>query len=807
MKIPLIAKVYDNKIHLYRNSQREVINTPFKNYVLIETEPFKSFIDFPKHKYIKVPEGIETDYSIVSFNKDNEKSDFIEQWAPLVKHIYKNNHLEQILIQNPNFFNDYPNESDLTIMYYDIEVVTKNDGFFPKPISNPILCIGFSIWKYNSSGIGTMIHREVIKNYSETDEDINILNSWLDSIQQWDPDIIADYNGCGFDFPYIIQRMQMKGISTSKIGRSTNEVFVKLLNKDVKISIPGRIHFDILNSNSGVSKDQKLHGIKSKSLKELARFYKADIADIELNEDIENTWGLYKSDPERLYSYQLDDVIRTEHVGNVYIRNCIALAEFIGSPLDNIMNMNSSFVPKIYTARKMYENRLINTENNHYKYGIEKGRLAQLLGSSGKKEESYQGALTGLFKRGLFKNLYKVDFKSMYPSAIETWNLGIDTTSLVEVRPYTGIYKFSVKNKYNWYNIPDEKFNVDLLIRVRNDKEGFLKSGIAELKNQRVAIKKELKKYNPNDVEYAIIDSQQNAIKVILNSIYGLLGNHDMTYGDMMSAMMVTAMCRWTTGRVIRWYRDELVELDTDGLIINNDTDENELNKKVDDLIKTTFKFKENFMELEKEELGEGYFYRTKNYVLREGDHLTIHGSSLKSSRAAKVVDRALKLALEYVFNNKPIEEVLNEAYNFKGLTIDWFVERIKLSKSQTEYANDKVMQIFLAKQLEMKTKQPCTTGTQISYVITKKPLPFPEFKQYYEKKTSISKFYTFTKFVSNVDELDHKHYFDLIDKVLEKFNIFRPKECEVIDLFGYEEPGELLDVIPEGDSDWLVIN
>jgi hypothetical protein len=55
---------------------------------------------------------------------------------------------------------------------------------------------------------------------------------------------------------------------------------------------------------------------------------------------------------------------------------------------------------------------------------------------------------------------------------------------------------------------------------------------------------------------------------------------------------------------------------------------------------------------VELEEFEDAYFYAMKNYIVRENNECIIHGSSLKSSRACGVVDRAVQLAIQHIFNN-----------------------------------------------------------------------------------------------------------------------------------------------------------
>jgi hypothetical protein len=102
-------------------------------------------------------------------------------------------------------------------------------------------------------------------------------------------------------------------------------------------------------------------------------------------------------------------------------------------------------------------------------------------------------------------------------------------------------------------------------------------------------------------------------------------------------------------------------------------------------------------------------------------------------------------------------------------MTMEDFIERVKLSKEPFEYDNPYDYKLGLAKQMELKTGQVGTKDTQLSYVITTKQLPIPELAPYYRDG---GKKYTFIKWVNSKDELDYDHYRELVLKTLLKFNI-----------------------------------
>lgn len=793
MKVPLAISATNSNLKVWRNRDCTNVSFPFNPFVLVRADKIRSYGTTPE-KWNAVPGGDVQDYIRVEFDTLDELAKFRKDNSDIDRFIYYNGYTEQLYITQPDFIKDYAHNSDLTIMFWDIETRTDGEGRFPRASEKPILCIGYSIWKYRTDGTKEKIKEVIIDEYEDGPlQDKRILSTFVHAIDSEDPDIIAGYYSEEFDFPFFYERCKIMGVDMTGVSRDGREPWIS--NRG-DIRIGGRIHYDMLKK---VFKDQSLFGLKSKTLKIVARHYNVPLdeeADIELKEEIQNTFKLYKEDKEKLLRYQSADVVRTEHVGHVYIRNDIILAERLGVPLENTMNTYASFIPKMFVGRNMWTRRLINTETNFSKYNSQTGTIQKFKSKTG-KELKYEGAVVGLYKQGFFPMTYKLDFTSMYPSSICTWNLGPDTTTLVDVKPYTGKYKFTQEGKFNWYRIPDANFECDLIVKVRNDVDGFLKKEIQMLWDERAQVKGEMKKVGYGTDEYNTLYSQQLAIKVILNSIYGFMGLNSTMYGDLITAIMVTAMCRWSTIRVIQKYEKELVELDTDGLALDIAVSEEETNKWLDELIQEKFKVDKNYMQMELETLGKAYFCKMKNYVVEEDGNITIHGSSLKSSRLCGFIDRARDLAIDYWFNNKPKEEVIFEAYDYDAVPFSSFEYRLTLSKDKSKYDDQTGQAVFLAKQVEEKTGQDVKEGTQISYVITKNQLTDDVFKPFYNKKGKGYN-YTYVDYVEGVEELNRRYYDEQVDKMLERFAI---KRVEQIDLFGYEEQPKL-DTVPQDIGD-----
>jgi len=206
----------------------------------------------------------------------------------------------------------------------------------------------------------------------------------------------------------------------------------------------------------------------------------------------------------------------------------------------------------------------------------------------------------------------------------------------------------------------------------------------------------------------------------------------------------------------------------------------------------------DNRMQMDLDDVGPAYFCGMKNYVVEHNGKLTIHGSSLKSSRKCYIEDRARDLAIQHWFNNKPVDEVIREAYDYSNVTLDDFKYRIRLSKDLEGYDDKSGQVAFLSEQYkQIKGKYP-TQDTQLGYIISNKSLSDPIYKKFYNKKSK-GENYKFIELAKSTNEVDHKYYDKQIDKALAKFNIYKIKQEDFLSTIGVSDiPADVtLDKVP----------
>jgi len=280
-----------------------------------------------------------------------------------------------------------------------------------------------------------------------------------------DPDIVSGWNILVFDIPYVITRMERLGLNPTSLAR--------LEEKTERVALRGRALFDLLDAY------KKMHGSQKES-------YRLDaVAEDEVGERKIRFTGtlsaLWRENPARLVEYNRKDVElcvainRKNHIIEFYRE----IARYVGCPLDR--TLNSSSVIDIYILRKAF------------------GRF--VLPSKGlASAEEFEGATVFEPSKGVRENVVVLDLKSLYPMAMMTINASPETKAA------------------------DGEFRAPNGIRFKREPDGLTRSIIAELLKEREQKKKLRDRYPFGSPEFVLYDLQQNVLKVIMNSYYGVSG-------------------------------------------------------------------------------------------------------------------------------------------------------------------------------------------------------------------------------------------------------------------------------------------
>jgi len=284
-------------------------------------------------------------------------------------------------------------------------------------------------------------------------------------IRERDPDILSGWNFLEFDLPYLVKRMETLGQNPVSLAR--------LEGMTERNALRGRTVFDLLSGY------RKMHVTQRES-------YRLDaVAEAEIGETKVRYSGtiseLWKKDPCLLIEYNFKDVELCVAINrkNRIIEFYREIARYVGCPLER--TLNSSSVIDVFVLRKAF------------------GQY--VLPSKGfAPSEEFEGATVFEPSRGVRENIVVLDLKSLYPMAMMTINASPETKD------------------------PGGELKAPNGVRFKKEPDGLTRSIISDLLVEREE-KKELRNQFPfNSPEYVLYDLQQNVLKVIMNTYYGVSG-------------------------------------------------------------------------------------------------------------------------------------------------------------------------------------------------------------------------------------------------------------------------------------------
>ena len=297
------------------------------------------------------------------------------------------------------------------------------------------------------------------------DSERALLGGFSSYLKEKDPDILSGWNFLEFDLPYIIRRMDALGLDPAALAR--------LEGPTERNALRGRAVFDLLQAY------RKMHVTQKES-------YRLDaVAEAEVGETKVRYTGtisdLWRDDPCLLVEYNFKDVELCVAIDakDRIIEFYREIARYVGCPLDR--TLNSSSVIDIFVLRKA-----------HGRYVLPSKGFAP--------SEEFEGATVFEPSRGVRENVVVLDLKSLYPMAMMTINASPETKDPAgELRAPNGI-------------------------RFRREPDGLTRTILAELLIEREEKKRERNRHPFGSPLYIIYDLQQNVLKVIMNTYYGVSG-------------------------------------------------------------------------------------------------------------------------------------------------------------------------------------------------------------------------------------------------------------------------------------------
>jgi DNA polymerase II len=390
-----------------------------------------------------------------------------------------------------------------------------------------LFCIGIYGDRYKKN---FMITDREMKDVVSCKNEEECLSKFRDEIIKLDPDIITGWNIIDFDFVYL-QELFRKNKIPFDLGRNNDNVRLRVQSgffRSSSCNIPGRQVLDGMNlirdpfiSGSKVMRDKEIEGYNLESVSQGILGEGKLLKGKQRHLDIEELYRKgSKESLEKLRDYNIMDcklvydILKKIEVIDLAVER----SKLTGMPLDRISGSIASFDSLfIREARKM--------------------GLASPTTQFGLKEERITGGYVFSSDPGIYHNVLILDFKSLYPSIIRTFN--IDPSTYLE------------KKERGAIESPNKAYF--------KSEEGILPGIIEKLHNAREKMKTKGDEYGTY------------SIKIIMNSFFGVLASPNCRFFNMKMANAITFFGQFIiklTAKEIEKLGYKVIYSDTDSIFV-----------------------------------------------------------------------------------------------------------------------------------------------------------------------------------------------------------------------------------------------
>jgi len=520
----------------------------------------------------------------VVFGSMSESTDFIKQYkdVPNFKVYGNTNFVAQFL--NEKFPGNIEwDRNIINVTSLDIEV--KYGEGFPDPdiadqevtaitMKNNIddVYYTFGCGDYDKSKSLMQTH-EV--RYIKCQNERELLHKFVFHMNHTSPDVLTGWNIEFFDIPYLVNRIaKVNGGNKEKLLSPWRMIDKREINTGygqvrTRYELKG---ITILDYMPIFKKFSYQHGPQES--------YKLDhIANIVLGEkkldfgEASNLNELYTNDYQKFIDYNIKDVELIDRMEDKLglITLCLTMAYKGGVNYDSVLGTVAIWDSLIY--RHLYEYKITIPQN----------------------EESFKSAYPGGYVKepqvGMHDWVCSFDLNSLYPSIIMQYNMSPETI-LLDDEPGTNVESVlnnKIKNTHYYTGLAVNGTRFDC------KKRGVFPQVIQKIYDERVKFKqKQIKaeqelelsgsKSEQYDIEkrIALAKNQQMALKILLNSLYGAIGNKWFRYFDMRIAEAITltgqATIKWAEkylneylNKTLKTDKDYVIAIDTDSVYVTLD--------------------------------------------------------------------------------------------------------------------------------------------------------------------------------------------------------------------------------------------
>lgn len=496
-----------------------------------------------------------------------------------------------------------------------------------------------------------------------------LLQEMVDRIRARDPDVVEGHNLFNFDLPFIEARCRRHRVPLC-IGRNGSVARTRVSRFAAGERMLTYRRYDVYGRHVvdtyqlAQLYDVSHRDLESYGLKAIARYFGVAAPDRTYVDGAAIT-ELYATDPKRLQAYAMDDVLETEAVGRILSPSYFHQAQLVPFSYQNCVTRgNAARIDAMLVAAYLNEDRSLPRPQ---------------------APRSFQGGLTESPGTGVFRNVWHLDVRSLYPSIILSRRLSPRGDSL---RVY-------------------ERF-------------------LAALRQFRLTAKDATRNASPPGRDYW--EALQSSFKILINSFYGYVGFGQATFNDFDMAETITRHGREILRSMLEFLESrqaQVIEMDTDGIYFvppADVTDTGRMQELVQEILPPGIEV----------ELDTTYAtmlsYKSKNYALLDHEgkvHLT--GAALKSRGLAPFQRRYIRDLLALLLHGRGSEadallQRSVEAIRTHRLPLSDVARREVLSAAPASYRNKRKAgkaRRSAAYELVLASSRDYRQGDQVAYYVT----------------------------------------------------------------------------------------
>ena len=511
-----------------------------------------------------------------------------------------------------------------------------------------------------------------------------IIKRFAELIEEIDPDVITGYNIENYDIRKIEERAQankMKDALPWGRDRGQPKIFSERFFR-----VKGRL---IVDAWWAAKKELRP---KQETLNAVSQLV---LGEEKLDVDPKHMDDEWANNRDRVIEYCIQDAALALKillkVGTV--RKGLDLAAVSKLPVEDVLVSGTSTLVDSLLIRE--------ADRNNVGVPMNGRRLAR-------GEEQIEGGYVHTMNPGLYHWVCVLDFKSMYPSLIIANNICFTTLSKDgEIVAPSGARYISPERK-----------------------KGLLPSILSDLMNQRDSIKKRMKS-SADAYEHAYLDGLQAAVKVVMNTFYGVFASSFYRFTDKSIGASITSFARANIKGIIDQLESEGVPViygDTDSVFVLSPY--HTLKEAVEFGTKQADRFSKGAKTLEFEKLVEPLFSHgvKKRYVGRivwpeRQDELLVRGYEIRRSDSFDLQSRMLMQLFENILDEKKddalalVRNTVRDTLNGKVPASDLVISRT--CRGLDAYENPERMANVQAAKKLIAMGYNFIPGMKISWIVT----------------------------------------------------------------------------------------